>query len=202
MSGTVETTEPTTDGLVRELAGYRDLFNQAKSDIEPLLEGLTDDVFNERPDGDRWSVAECLDHLCVTGSLILPKVDEGIQKAETNGWKSDGPFTYGFVGNWFVSIAGPSEKARRRKLPAPRIYTPTSNHSVSRLRTTFVDLQDQIIERIHRANGWDLARVKVPSPVTRFLRLSLGQWFALLAGHQQRHFLQAMDVRNELEGRE
>lgn len=183
-----------------ELEQYRNSFLRARNEVRDLIAGLGDEEFNWRPAPDRWSVAECLDHLCVIGTLILPKLDEGIQKAEENGWRSEGPFKYGFLGNWFVKAVGPDESSPpRRKFKAPKIYTPTSNHSISRLEKSFTQLQDQFIERVERANGYDLARVKIPSPVTRLLKLSLGQWFGLLAGHQMRHFMQAMEVRRRLE---
>ena len=185
--------------LIPELIMYRRLFGSAREDIRDLVNGLTDAKFNQRPDPQRWAIAECIDHLCVVGVYLMPLLDAGIEKARTNHWQSDGPFTYGHLGNWFVNLAGPSEKACKRKLKAPKMYTPTSNHSISRLVKAFADLQDDFIGRVEQANGLDLARVKITSPVTRLIRLSLGQWFALMAGHQERHFLQAQDIRQEIE---
>ena len=108
------------------------------------------------------------------------------------------PFKYGPIGNWFVRAAGGSDAGRKRKLKAPAIYTPSSNHSISRLDAAFNELQDAFVSRIRRSNGLDLARVKVPSAVTRLIRLSLGQWFALLSGHQERHLMQAKEVLEKM----
>lgn len=64
----------------------------------------------------------------------------------------------------------------------------------------------ELVREIHgygalrSADGLDLARIKVTSPVTRLLRLSLGQWLAGLAGHQRRHLWQARQVKTELLG--
>ena len=184
--------------LNEELREYESMFRAAQRDVHGLVDGLDDGQFNWRPGENAWSVAECLDHLVVMGAAMLPKIDEGIALARERGWRSDGPFRHGAIGNWFVRAVGPSESARKRKFKAPRLYTPTSNHSISRLLTAFTESQDRYIERVHAANGYDLARVKIASPVTRLIRFSLGQWFALLAGHQQRHFLQAQEVRQKL----
>ena len=143
-------------------------------------------------------MAECIDHLVMVGTIMNRSIDEGIQKAEERGLKSDGPFKYGALGNWFVRAVSGSERGRKRKLKAPSIYTPTSEHSISRLDAAFNDLQDAFVDRVQRANGLDLARVKIPSAVTRLIRLSLGQWLALLAGHQERHLLQADKVREKM----
>lgn len=187
-----------TRPLISELDGYRQQFDGARSEFAQLVDGINDDQFNWRPEPDRWSMAECIDHLVMIGTLMNRNIDAGIEKAEAKGWRSDGPFKYGALGNWFVRATGASEDARKRKFKAPKAYTPTSNHSISRLNEAFNGLQDAYIERVRRANGLDLARVKIPSPVTSLIRLSLGQWFALLAGHQERHLIQARDVRAKL----
>ena len=160
---------------------------------------MSDEQFNWRPEEDHWSIAECIDHLVTVGTIMNKNIDQGMDQAEARGLKSEGPFKYGALGNWFVRAVGSGEKARRRKMKAPRIYTPTSNHTLSRLNAAFDELQVEFLARVQRANGLDLARVKIPSPVTRLIRLSLGQWFALLAGHQERHLAQAREVREQLE---
>lgn len=185
-------------GLMAELEGYRSQFAAAKGEFRGLVEGLSDEQFNWRPGEERWSMAECVDHLIMVGTMMIRNIDEGIEKAEAKGLRSDGPFKYGALGSWFVRGASGSEKARKRKIKAPKIYTPTSNHSLSRLDAAFNELQDELIARLERANGLDLAKVKVPSPVTRLITLSLGLWFALLAGHQERHLIQAREVKDAM----
>lgn len=190
--------------LIDELERYQNQFNSARAQFDQLIAGIDDAQFNWRPLDDHWSMAECIDHLVVLGTLMNRNIDDGIEKANAKGLRSDGPFTYGFVGNWFVKAVGPSDEARKRKFKAPTAYTPTSNHSISRLKVEFNKLQDQFIDRLNRANGVDLARVKVPSAaggVGFLIRLSIGQWFALLANHQDRHLAQAREVRAAMESR-
>lgn len=194
MSVAVNRGDPKVASLHFELEGYLGRFEGAKAALRELTAGLSDEQFNWRPAENRWSVGECIDHLVVIGVLIMPRLDEGIEKAERNGWKSDGPFKYGVIGNFFIRVSGPDEDPPKRKLKAPKMYTPSSNHTVSRLLGSFDSLQDEFCVRAEKANGLDLARVKIASPVTRLLRLSLGQWFQLLAGHQERHLQQARHV--------
>lgn len=187
-----------TDPLIDELEGYRSQFNDARGEFRKLIEGLNDEQFNWRPEENVWSMAECIDHLVMIGTIMGRNIDEALEKAEARGLKSDGPFKYSAVGNWFVRAVSGSEAGRKRKFKAPATYTPTSNHTISRLDAAFNDVQDGFVERVERSNGVDLARVKMPSPVSRLIRLSLGQWLALLAGHQERHLLQAKDVRDNM----
>ena len=54
--------------------------------------------------------------------------------------------------------------------------------------------QVQFIDRLRQANGLDLARARVSSPVSKWLRLSLGSGFALMAAHERRHLWQAREI--------
>lgn len=176
-------------------------FEASRQKFAQLVHGLTDAQFNWRPEPERWSAAECIDHCVVVGTLMNRNIDDAIERAIARGLRSDGPFKYGAFGNFFVKAVGPSDEARKRKFKASKAYTPTSNHSISRLREAFDKLQSDFVDRLGRANGLDLARIKVPSAaggVGVLIRLSLGQWFALLANHQDRHLVQAWEVRERM----
>lgn len=182
--------------MIEELEQYRRRYEAAKQVAVELTNGLTDQQFNQRPEAGGWSVAECLHHLQVTGEKLLPRIDEGLQRARARGWLSPGPFRYGWFGNWFVAATGGGELPPRRRYKAPAAYAPSPDRRLAALVPSFSGLQDQLIERLGSADGVDLARIKLASPVSRLLRLSLGHWFALLAGHQERHLWQARRVRD------
>ena len=46
------------------------------------------------------------------------------------------------------------------------------------------------------ADGLDLRRVKVVTPISRWVKLSLGMAFAQTAAHERRHLEQSRRVRN------
>jgi hypothetical protein len=52
----------------------------------------------------------------------------------------------------------------------------------------------EYIEHLRRANGLDLARARVTSPVSKWLRFSLGTLFAVIAAHERRHLCQARRI--------
>lgn len=187
--------EARTASAESEVARYVEAFTEAKQTLHDLTNGLTDDDFNWRPEADTWSIAECYDHLCMIGNLVAPRLGETIETAAVNGLTGDPPFKYGFVGNFFVKLVGPNSK---RKFKAPAKVTPSSIHSISRVTKDFTELQDQFVQLSQRSEGLDLGRVKMRNPTAPILNLSLGQWFALIAGHQQRHFQQAELVKERM----
>ncbi len=89
----------------------------------------------------------------------------------------------------------------RGRFKTPRLYLPPAGRarSVKQALDDFSALQDRFVAVVHSADGLDLARIKIASPVTRLLRISLGQWLRALSGHQRRHLWQAAQVKKHLE---
>lgn len=178
--------------LGAELEACREAYRWAAGEAERLLAGVDDDRFNARPAEKKWSAAECLSHLVVSGEALLPLLDEGIRRGREREILGHGPFRYGRFGEWFVRQVSGDGAPPPVRLPAPRLYAPPRRrHPVGPTRREFHDLQEALSDRLQLASGLDLARVRVRSPVTPLLRLGLGQWFRLVAGHQRRHLGQA-----------
>lgn len=80
------------------------------------------------------------------------------------------------------------------KFKAPTVYRPPANQPKDKVVAEFIAIHNELLGLISRANGLDLARIKIrtPFPIVKF---SLGQRFALLAAHDRRHLRQAWDVR-------
>lgn len=186
-------TRPGGEPLAAELEEYRRQFERIKEDARSLVAGLSDAQFNWRPQPGAWSIAECLAHLNVAGQMYLPVVDRRIKGAREGGLVGAGPYRHGLLGKVIVRTAEPPA---RLKFKAPKSFTPMPEHLLSVIEPAFMSLQEQFVARLRAANGLDLGRVKVVSPASRFIRLTLGQTFALLAAHERRHLWQARQVRN------
>jgi hypothetical protein len=106
-----------------------------------------------------------------------------------------GPFEYGPIDRYIVHLSGPPV---RLEMPAAKRFVPLHGQPVTAILPTFLHVQDQFLLNLERANGLHLARVKVPTPISRFLRLSLGMTFAQAAAHERRHIEQARKVRQAL----
>ena len=186
------TGEGVEPSLSAELESHRAGFRWAKDEIRQLTSALDDGTYNRRPSEDAWSAAECVEHLSATAREMLPAIDLGIRQARERGWLAHGPFHYSRVGDWFVGMAVADELPPKRRVKAPKLYRPPHRrYEIGPAVDEFVDLQDSLIERLQLASGVDLARVKVKSPAMSLVKLSLGQWFRLLEGHQRRHLWQA-----------
>jgi len=70
-----------------ELDAIRRRSFATRANVVELVGQVTDELFNERPEPDRWSMCECIDHLVVTGEKIVSQIDIAIEKG-TSGWTS------------------------------------------------------------------------------------------------------------------
>lgn len=176
------------------LQDYRQQFAAIEQDARVVLDGLNDAQFNWRAGAGRWSVAECFAHLNVTGQMYLPDIDRQIKKARAAKLFGEGRFRHTLLGGLLVRAIGPPPKLRFK---APKIFTPLPEHLLAVVVPAFASLHEQFSRRIREANGLNLRRIKVASPASSFIKLTLGECFALLAAHERRHLWQARQVRDD-----
>jgi DinB superfamily len=174
--------------LAPELDELRIQFEQVSSEADALVDSLRDEQFHWRPAPDVWSIAECLDHLNVTARVYLPKFDEGIAEATRVGAYGRGPFRSSWIGRVLIRTSEPPTRVRMK---APQLFLPAPGLPRHHVRRTLRGYQVEFVDRLNRANGLDLARARVTSPVSRWLGFSLCAAFALMAAHERRHLWQA-----------
>jgi len=175
-----------------ELDEYRSQFQKIAEQAKTLTNGLSEAQFNWRPRPEEWSIQECLGHLNILGRFEIPLLENIIRDARTRGITGKGPFRYGFMAR---TILKQTEPPVRRKFSAPQRFRANHGQPLTAILPTFLHLQSQFIRVVEQSEGLDLARIKVPTPITRLLRLSLGATLAQLAAHERRHLDQARRVR-------
>ena len=180
-----------TTELVPELRAHVTRLRELASAAEELLAGLSLEQLRWKPGPDRWSVAEVLGHVNSVNRQYLDYCDEQIRRGREQGKLSDGPFHYGRLETWFVDQLEPSAK---RRLKAPGAFAPARSDASGSEPAELKSGLDRLQQAIVSANGLDLARIKVRSPVSALLRFRLGAAFRLMVAHTDRHLLQATSV--------
>jgi DinB superfamily len=178
-----------------ELEEYHLQFERIASEAEELTAGLTEARFNWRPTPDQWSIEECLAHLTAVGQVAVQAVEAAVDAARARGITGTGPFEYPA---WERFLLRETEPPVRHPLPAPKRFVPLHGQPVTGILPTFLHVQRQFTIQIEKADGLDLRRVKVATPITRLLKWSLGTSLAQTAAHERRHMAQARRVRERL----
>lgn len=178
-------------GLAPEIEAFRVQFEHLSTEADALSAPLSDAQFAWRPAPDAWSVGECLDHLNATARMYLPVMDEGIAEAIRRGLYGAGPYAYNWIGRLMVYAFAPPARVR---VKTPSAFVPAPGRRRNEVLAAFRAYQVQYIDRLRQANGLDLARARVSSPVAEWLRIPLGSSFALMIAHERRHLDQARRV--------
>ena len=141
-----------------------------------------------------WSVAQCLDHLALTTTAVLPAISEAIVRAPrltTNRALRTGALTRLFLRNL--------EPPYRLRLRVHSSFVPRQHHFNSAW-DAFEESQAQLKKTMRAAIGLAIDEVIVESPV--YARLSYNVYGALrmLAAHERRHLWQIEQILKRLDG--
>jgi hypothetical protein len=121
--------------MTPEIEGYLDQLLSIQQDVPGVVANLTDEQFNWQPSRDRWSIAQCFDHLNLTAGRFLPAIDAAIDHARQRGLLSPGPFTYPLLERWFVRSTEPPPKLRNKAFKA---FVPVSGKAKSDVMGRFM----------------------------------------------------------------
>lgn len=173
------------------LSYYRKAFGEAAEQSMEFLNPLPEDIVNQRPESDSWSITECYDHLIHTGysylNLALPAIDH----CEENGIRGRGPFKHRLLVEWFISTMRPPYKV---KFSAPQPFLPKSDLNKEEVIHGFITLQYKLLHQLDRISELNMNKIKVPYPIFPLMKLNISEMFAIIDAHQQRHFWQARQI--------
>ena len=67
--------------MQQQLGGIVDSLKAAQSRLRALTDKLSDSAWSAKPGPDRWSPAECVEHLNLTSRAYLPLLHDAVGKA-------------------------------------------------------------------------------------------------------------------------
>ncbi len=160
-----------------------------------LTKDLNNEQINWKPASDKWSIAECLNHLAITNNLYYKNAVSAVENAIEKNKTGDNPIKIGVIGKIFMGFEPPP----KRRFKTPRIFSPrkdTVQVFTDEVIKKFVDSKIKMNELIKKSDGLDLNKVKISSPVTKMIKIRLGEYFSIMAPHDRRHLWQAENLKN------
>jgi hypothetical protein len=173
-----------------DLASTKQGLQESSSDAEKLILSMNDRQWSWSPEPGAWPPSACIEHLNQTNRLYVTAIRECLDNPAAVPSK-DASLRYGLLERWFVKSLEPPVK---RKWKAPRAFVPVAVASRAEALGEWNRIHADIMALMERADPFHLSRNKVTSPVTRFMKISLGMAFALMAAHNRRHLHQAKEV--------
>jgi hypothetical protein len=163
-------------------------------DAEKVFGGLSQEQLNWKPGAERWSVAQCFDHLITTSREYLPIIDSVLKGQKQSSVWQKLPF---FPRIWGKLLIKSLDPAQTRKMKAPKKFEPAQSDVSGSIIHDFVDLQRQLTEKMKATENLDLERIVITSPAASIVTYSLMDAYRIIVVHERRHFQQAQRVTEE-----
>lgn len=175
-----------------QLAELRQQFESCSKAAEGLVASVTEAEYQRRPKSDRWSIAECLQHMTATTHLYLPILRAALEDAPAGA----GPYKMDWRGRLLKWILEPPYRLRVKTLPSmePKIS------DVKRVLPEFLASQQQLFAAMEPWSGRALDKVSITSPFNKRFRYNIYSLFNVVAAHQRHHLWQAQRVKETIRG--
>jgi hypothetical protein len=158
-----------------------------------LVSGLTEAQLNWKPAPEKWSIAQCLDHLTVTSGSFDTYFTAAVARGRKKWPVSTGPpYRPSLIGGWLIKQVNPETG---RNFSAPKVFRPSDSSTIHGALESFLKQQERFLKFVREADGVNYNKTKLRSPVTPLMRYSLADAFVVTVVHGQRHLAQARRVR-------
>ena len=174
-------TQEERDKAVAELEGSKKMFLAA-------TKGLSAAQWNFKPSPERWSVAECANHIALAEGFVFGRITEQVLKSPATPEKREA--TKG-KDELIVKMM----QDRSHKTTAPEQIDPTKKpmkpeESVKAILDSHAKIED-FIKTTHE----DLRDHMFDHPMPAIGTLDAYQWVLLISAHTRRHTLQILELK-------
>jgi len=166
--------------------------NKIAADAKSTFDGLSPTQLNWKPSAERWSVAQCFDHLLTTNKGYFPPIEGVLAGIKPTFWQRM-PVLPGLAGKLLIKSLDPKST---RKFKAPQKFQPAQSNISPSVIDDFVDQQATIVEKMKATQHLDLEKIVITSPVGP-ITYSLMDAYRIIVVHERRHFEQARRVTEE-----
>ncbi len=177
-----------------ELDGLIQIARTIAADARSSFGRLSAEQLNWKPSAERWSIAQCFEHLNTSNKGYLPIIEDVRKGKKKSTFWERLPVVPGLAGKLLIKSLDP---ASTRKLKAPKRFQPAQSNISPTVIDDFVALQDEVIEGMQQTSHLDLEKIVVTSPVASFVAYSLMDAYRIIVVHERRHFQQATRVAEE-----
>lgn len=146
-----------------------------------------------RPPEGGWSIAQVLEHLIITDESYLDELEPLLAAPPRH--PSYVPWKPSLLGGLLVRSQRPDATM---KVKTPTRWRPGPEPRADPLGQ-YIRLQEGLVALIERADGHDLRRTRLHSPISRLIRLNLGDAIMTLVVHTQRHLQQIRRIKGHAE---
>jgi hypothetical protein len=155
-----------------------------KQDVLDATKGLSPAQWNFKPAPDRWSIAECMEHIAAAEDFILGNIENGVMKAPPAPGRDVVAIDAAIIEN---------VPARKTKVQAPEPIKPTNRFGSPQAAIDhFVASRAKTEEFVKTATGLRDHAVDSPAGNSKW---DAYEFVLLIAAHSERHTNQIKEVK-------
>lgn len=154
-----------------------------------LVSSLSDEQTAALPAGEKWTIAEILEHIAIVQDGMTKISAKLLTQAQAAGKTSDG------AARLSENFATKAAQAATLKLEAPDRVRPTGNQSVEESLEKMNQARAELEKLRPLFESVECSDYKFPHPFMG--DLTAHEWLALVGGHEARHLRQIENRLNE-----
>lgn len=160
------------------------------------LQQLNRSKLEQQPAPGKWSVAQVLEHLNIYSRFYIQAIE---RKLHLDKSEAKPLFTPGWLGNYFTKLMQPTADHQIvKKMKAPSNALPSAQPDALIMLEEFIFHQHHLLNLLQIAKSADLNSIRIPTSLSKLIRLKLGDTFRFFVAHEQRHFVQINNVLSAL----
>lgn len=152
------------------------------------LLGFPQEILQKQPSNGGWSMAQVLEHLNFYSGYYIKAIEEKLHHHQTQPQEI---FRSGWFGNYFTNMMKPSpDNTVKNKMKAMKNATPPPQVDGKVALDQFIADQHVLLNLLQIAKSVNLNKLRVPTSLTKLIKLNLGDTFRFFIAHEQRHMIQ------------
>jgi uncharacterized damage-inducible protein DinB len=153
-----------------------------------VLKSLSVDQLNKQPSNNGWSIGQCLQHMNVYSRHYIPAIETALTRAKS---EESGKFSSGWLGGYFANLMKTdSNGIVKSKMKSPKNAEPSVVPDSGAELIEFISHQHHLLNILDIAQNVNLGNERVPTSLSRFIRLKIGDTFSFFVEHEKRHMAQ------------
>ncbi len=166
--------------------------DKIREKTKQLVASLTIEQAASLPDGEKWTIAEILEHIGIVQNGMAKISAKLLTQAQAAGVKSDG------AAKLSENFAAKAAEAATLKFEAPDRVRPTGNQSVEESLKMMGEARGELEKLRPLFESVECSDYKFPHPFMG--DLTAHEWLALVGGHEARHLRQIENRLAKAEG--
>ena len=159
--------------------------------VQSTFVPMSNEQLNWRPAADKWSVAQCLQHLNIVDKYYLIRFRKVLITGKKAFFNRD-HYTPSLLGSYYIKQVEPNAAVKDSQ--THKIYLPSIEKNDGSVLKEFDRLQHLLKDTFEKAKRYDMKKNKFSMPSNELMVFRFADAMIAIVRHDQRHILQALTV--------